>query len=611
MGETDFVKNNKYAWREFLDGCWQNKIDVQNFIQTNYTFYSGNESFLEKPTQRTLNLFSKKKELLSEERKRNGVYDIDAKNPSTITSHGPGFVDSELELIVGYQTDKPLKLGIKPKGGIRFTEKACEAYGFKLDEKVKDFYENHSKTHNSGVFSAYSKKIKQLRHTGLITGLPDNYGRGRIIGDYRRVALYGVEKLILEKQKDFDNLSFDDIQLREEVFEQINALEKLVELGKSYGFDLTRPALNAREAIQWTWFAYLAAIKEQDGAAMSFGRVDAFFDIFIERDLNEKTLTESQAQELIDQLILKMRFVRHLRHPDYNVLFGGQPTWITCVIGGVGEKNPLVTKTSFRMIHTLTNLGPAPEPNITVLWNNGVCGSYKKYCCRISIETSSLQYENDDLMNSRFGSDYAISCCVSAMKIGKQMQFFGARCNGPKLLLLALNGGKDEFTGEQIAPLQEIPNSEYLDFDEVWKKYLFYADWLAEQYVAAMNIIHYMHDKYSYENIQMALHETNVKRLMAFGLAGLSVLADSFSAIKYAKIKPIRNENGLVEDFETIGDFPKYGNDDSRVDSLAVDVVESFIACLKKYPTYRNSEHTLSILTITSNVLYGKKTGAT
>jgi len=615
MEETDFAKNNKYAWREFKGGAWQNEINVQDFIQANYFFYSGNESFLEKPTQRTLELFSKKKELLKKEAKRNGVYDIDVKTPSTIISHAPGYVDRKLELIVGYQTDQPLKVGIKPKGGIKFTEKACNAYGFELDETVKDIFENYSKTHNDGVFSAYSKDIKNLRHNCLITGLPDNYGRGRIIGDYRRVALYGVKKLIAEKQKDFEKLSFSDIQLREEVFEQISALEELIEMAYSYGFDLTRPALDAREAVQWTWFAYLAAIKEQDGAAMSFGRVDCFFDIFIERDLKEGTLTESRAQELIDQLILKMRFVRHLRHPEYNALFAGQPTWITCVIGGMTDDDvggkPFVTKTSFRMLHTLTNLEPAPEPNLTVLWSESLPGDFKEYCCRISIESSSIQYENDDLMKPLFGTDYAIACCVSAMRIGKEMQFFGARCNGPKLLLLALNGGKDELTGNQIAPAKPVPSGEFLDYAEVREKYLFYCDWLAEQYVNAMNIIHFMHDKYAYESLQMALHDTSVKRFMAFGLAGLSVIADSLSAIRYAKVKPVRDENGIAVDFEVQGDFPKFGNDDSRADDLAVEAVNAFIGFLKKYPTYRNSEHSLSILTITSNVVYGKKTGAT
>ena len=609
MDDKKLIKIEKECWTGFNKGRWTGTIDVRDFIQKNYSFYGGDESFLQEPTDKTTNLFSKKKKLLAEEAKKGGVYDVDTKTPSTIISHKPGYVDKNLEVIVGYQTDKPLKLGIKPRGGIKSTQKACEAHGYDLDAEVKKIF-SYCKTHNDGVFSVYSQKIKQLRHAGLITGLPDNYGRGRIIGDYRRVALYGIDWLVEEKQKDFEKIPMDKIQLREEVFEQILSLKEIIQMAEKYGFDLSKPARNAKEAIQWTWFGYLAAIKEQDGAAMSFGRVDSFFDIYIERDMKNKVLTEKEAQELIDQLVLKMRFARHLRHPDYDALFAGQPTWVTCAIGGMSS-NPLVTKTSFRLLHTLTNLGPAPEPNITVLWSPQIPESFKKYCCQTSINTSSIQYENDDLMKSSFSDDYAISCCVSAMRVGKDMQFFGARCNGAKLLLLAINGGRDEISGEQIAPTQPIPKGKYLDYDEIKEKFMFYSIWLSEQYVNTMNIIHFMHDKYSYERSQMALHDTYVKRSMAFGLAGLSVIADSLSAIKYAKVMPVRNKEGITVDFKIKGTFPKFGNDDSEVDHIAIEGVTSFINFLKKYPAYRDAEHTLSILTITSNVVYGKKTGTT
>jgi len=605
------------SWRNFKEGNWMQNVDVRDFIQKNYRPYYGDESFLSKPTLKTLKLWKKCLELIKEEIRNGGVLNVDTQNIMTITSHKAGYIDKELEVIVGLQTDEPLKRGIIPFGGIRMVKDALNAYNYKIDPHIEKIFTKYRKTHNSAVFSVYTDEMKKARKSGVITGLPDAYGRGRIIGDYRRVALYGVDKLIEEKKKDLEKLSNtmmteEVIELREKIFEQITALQELVEMAREYDFDITKPAKNAREAVQWLYFAYLGAIKEQNGAAMSLGRVSTFLDIYIERDIAEGTLTEEDAQELIDQFIIKLRMARHLRTPEYNQLFAGDPLWITECIGGMGlDGRPLVTKTSFRFLNTLINLGPAPEPNITILWSSHLPDNFKKYCAKISILTSAVQYENDDLMRPIYGDDYGIACCVSAMRLGKEMQFFGARCNLPKALLLALNGGKDEITGDQIAPPIEPIKGEYLEFNEVMDKLEFTLDWLCRLYVNTMNIIHYMHDKYAYERLQMALHDTNVGRYMAFGIAGLSVFVDSLSAIKYAKVKPIRNSNGLIEDFEVYGDFPKYGNNDDRVDLIAIDIVEKFITNLKKYKTYKNAEHTLSILTITSNVVYGLKTGST
>ncbi|AEF16125.1 MULTISPECIES: formate C-acetyltransferase [Thermoanaerobacterium] len=603
-------------WRGFQEGKWQKTIDVQDFIQKNYTLYEGDDSFLEGPTEKTIKLWNKVLELMKEELKK-GVLDIDTKTVSSITSHDAGYIDKDLEEIVGLQTDKPLKRAIMPYGGIRMVKKACEAYGYKVDPKVEEIFTKYRKTHNDGVFDAYTPEIRAARHAGIITGLPDAYGRGRIIGDYRRVALYGIDRLIEEKEKEKLELDYDEfdeatIRLREELTEQIKALNEMKEMALKYGYDISRPAKNAKEAVQWTYFAFLAAIKEQNGAAMSLGRVSTFLDIYIERDLKEGTLTEKQAQELMDHFVMKLRMVRFLRTPDYNELFSGDPVWVTESIGGVGvDGRPLVTKNSFRILNTLYNLGPAPEPNLTVLWSKNLPENFKRFCAKVSIDTSSIQYENDDLMRPIYNDDYSIACCVSAMKTGEQMQFFGARANLAKALLYAINGGVDERYKTQVAPKFNPIKSEYLDFDEVMEAYDNMLEWLAKVYVKAMNIIHYMHDKYAYERSLMALHDRDIVRTMAFGIAGLSVAADSLSAIKYAKVKVIRDENDIAVDYEVEGDFPKFGNDDDRVDSIAVDIVERFMNKLKKHKTYRNSIPTLSVLTITSNVVYGKKTGAT
>ncbi|WP_058486049.1 formate C-acetyltransferase [Defluviitalea phaphyphila] len=603
-------------WKGFNEGNWMKEIDVRDFIQRNYTPYEGDDSFLAGPTKRTKKLWDEVLELMKKEREK-GILDVETKIPSSITSHGPGYLDKELEQIVGFQTDKPLKRGIMPFGGIRVVEKALDAYGYELDPETRKIFKTYRKTHNDGVFDAYTEDMRKARHTGIITGLPDAYGRGRIIGDYRRVALYGVDRLIEEKQNEKKLLEMEYmesplIRLREEITEQIKALNDLKEMAKSYGFDISRPAANAKEAIQWTYFAYLGAIKEQDGAAMSLGRVSTFFDIYIEKDLKEGVLTEEQAQELIDHFVMKLRMVRFLRTPAYNELFSGDPTWVTESIGGMGEDGrTLVTKSSFRILHTLNNLGPAPEPNLTVLWSERLPENFKKFCAKISINTSSIQYENDDLMRRWYGDDYGIACCVSAMRIGKQMQFFGARANLAKALLYAINGGKDEKSGEQVAPKFAPITSEYLDYDEVMSKFDQIMDWLSQLYINTLNIIHYMHDKYAYEKLQMALHDKDILRTSACGIAGLSVVADSLSAIKYAKVKVIRNEDGLAVDYEVEGDYPAFGNNDDRVDSIACDIVKRFMNKLRKHKTYRDSIPTLSILTITSNVVYGKKTGNT
>lgn len=603
-------------WRGFQEGKWQKNIDVQDFIQRNYTLYEGDDSFLEGPTEKTTKLWNKVLELMREELEK-GVLDIDTKTVSSITSHDAGYIDKDLEEIVGLQTDKPLKRAIMPYGGIRMVKKACEAYGYKVDPAVEEIFTKYRKTHNDGVFDAYTPEIRAARHAGIITGLPDAYGRGRIIGDYRRVALYGIDRLIEEKEKEKLELDYDEfdeatIRLREELTEQIKALNEMKEMALKYGYDISKPAKNAKEAVQWTYFAFLAAIKEQNGAAMSLGRVSTFLDIYIERDLKEGTLTERQAQELMDHFVMKLRMVRFLRTPDYNELFSGDPVWVTESIGGVGvDGRPLVTKNSFRILNTLYNLGPAPEPNLTVLWSKRLPENFKKFCAKVSIDTSSIQYENDDLMRPIYNDDYSIACCVSAMKTGEQMQFFGARANLAKALLYAINGGIDERYKTQVAPKFNPITSEYLDYDEVMEAYDNMLEWLAKVYVKAMNIIHYMHDKYAYERSLMALHDRDIVRTMAFGIAGLSVAADSLSAIKYAKVKAIRDENGIAVDYEVEGDFPKFGNDDDRVDSIAADIVERFMNKLKKHKTYRNSIPTLSVLTITSNVVYGKKTGAT
>lgn len=604
-------------WRSFSEGYWRTEIDVREFIQLNYNPYEGDESFLEGPTQDTLNLWDEITGLLEKERKKDGTLDVDTHTVSTIISHEPGYIHKELETIVGLQTDAPLKRAIMPFGGIRTVKSSCEAYGYTLDSEVEQAFTHYRKTHNQGVFDAYTPEIRRARKAGIITGLPDSYGRGRIIGDYRRVPLYGVDTLIEEKKRQMTELETawmedETIRQREETTEQINALQDLKTMAASYGFDISRPAENAREAIQWLYFAYLGAIKEQNGAAMSLGRVSTFLDIYIERDLNEGILTEKQAQELLDHFVMKLRMVRFLRTPEYNELFSGDPTWVTEAIGGMGlDGRTLVTKTSYRFLHTLDNLGPAPEPNMTVLWSLALPENFKKYCAKMSINTSSIQYENDDIMRPLWGDDYAIACCVSAMRVGKQMQFFGARANLAKALLYAINGGKDEQIGLQVTPPFAPITSEYLDFDEVIQRFDVLMDWLAEVYINALNIIHYMHDKYCYEALEMALHDKEVFRTMACGIAGLSVVIDSLSAIKYAKVKPIRNEEGLAIDFEIQGDFPMFGNNDDKVDDMAVSLVENFMKKLKKQRTYRNSQPTLSILTITSNVVYGKKTGNT
>ncbi|EIK0276462.1 formate C-acetyltransferase [Staphylococcus pseudintermedius] len=604
------------AWEGFKTGRWTRHVDVREFIQLNFTGYQGDDSFLAGPTEATTKLWDQVMVLSKEERERGGIWDMDTKVPSTILSHDAGYLDESLEQIVGVQTDKPFKRSMQPFGGIRMAKAACEAYGYELDKETEHIFTEYRKTHNQGVFDAYSKEMLACRKAGIITGLPDAYGRGRIIGDYRRVALYGVDFLMAEKQKDFNDLSStmteDVIRLREEVSEQYRSLNELKQLGERYGFDLSRPAENFKEAVQWLYLAYLAAIKEQNGAAMSLGRTSTFLDIYAERDLQAGTITETEVQEIIDHFIMKLRLVKFARTPDYNALFSGDPTWVTESIGGVGiDGRPMVTKNSFRFLHSLDNLGPAPEPNLTVLWSTRLPENFKRYCTKMSIKTSSIQYENDDLMRESYGDDYGIACCVSAMRIGKQMQFFGARANLAKTLLYAINGGKDEKSGAQVAPNFAPIQSEILDYDEVCQQFDEMMEWLAGVYINSLNVIHYMHDKYSYERIEMALHDTDVHRTMATGIAGLSVAADSLSAIKYGQVRTIRDENGLVVDFETTGDYPKYGNNDPRVDDIAVQLVESFMKKLRKHQTYRNSEHTMSVLTITSNVVYGKKTGNT
>ena len=603
-------------WFGFNKNLWQDEINVKDFIINNYKEYIGDASFLAKATKRTSSLMKKVQQLFKEEREKGGVLDIDTETISSVKNYKPGYIDKENEIIVGLQTDSPLKRGINPFGGMRMVKQACEAYGYKLSEKaVENFH--YRTTHNDGVFRAYSDEMRKARKCHVITGLPDAYGRGRIIGDYRRVALYGVDKLIVEKVKDkakLDSNHFDtnNIRLSEELFRQIKFLGYLKEMALSYGYDISEPAKTAKEAIQWTYFAYLAAIKEQNGAAMSLGRVSTFFDIYIQRDIENGILDETSAQELIDDFVIKLRVARHLRTPEYNELFGGDPMWITEAIGGMCEDGrSLVTKSSYRILNTLYTLCPAPEPNLTVLWSNNLPENFKKFCAKVSIDTDSIQYENDDVMRPIYGDDYAIACCVSAMKVGKQMQFFGARCNLAKLLLIALNGGYDTSSNMHIGPQMDVMSGDKLYFDEVMKRYETYISWLANLYVNTMNVIHYMHDKYAYEKIQMALHDTNVERFMAFGIAGLSVVADSLSAIKYASVKPIKDENGFIIDFETIGEFPKFGNDDDRVDNIAKDMAHKMISELRKTKTYRNAIHTLSVLTITSNVMYGKNTAAT
>lgn len=603
-------------WNGFTAGAWQNEINVRDFIQTNYKEYSGDSEFLAGATDRTKGMMKKLEALFALERQFGGVLDIDTTTVSSLTSYSPGYIDKENEIIVGLQTNRPLKRGVNPFGGMRMVKQACEAYGYKLGSNVEDEFQFRT-THNDGVFRAYTDEMRQARKCHVITGLPDAYGRGRIIGDYRRVALYGVDKLIEEKKKDKNNLTnnvfnTETIRLDEELFRQIAFLGYLKDMAAMYGFDISEPAGNAKEAIQWTYFAYLAAIKEQNGAAMSLGRVSTFFDIYIERDIANGVLTEEEAQELIDDFVMKLRVARHLRTPEYNELFGGDPMWITEAVGGMGEDGrTLVTKSSYRILNTLYTLGSSPEPNLTILWSNSLPENFKRFCAKVSADTDSIQYENDDVMRPIYGDDYAIACCVSAMKVGKQMQFFGARCNLAKLLLIAINGGYDTTSGIHIGPQMPVMDSKKLDYDEVMERYDIYIKWLSNLYVNTMNIIHYMHDKYAYEKIQMALHDTDVERFMAFGIAGLSVVADSLSAIKFANVVPVKNKNGFIVDFETTGDFPKYGNDDDRVDLIAKEMTHKVITELRKTPAYRHAIHTLSVLTITSNVMYGKNTGAT
>ncbi|MCI8965198.1 MAG: formate C-acetyltransferase [Clostridia bacterium] len=605
-------------WQDFTKGEWQKEINVRDFIQKNYTPYEGDSSFLAEATDATKKLWNEVLELYKKEKENGGVLAISNDIASTITSHEAGYIDKNLEKIVGLQTDSPLKRAIMPNGGIRIVEKSCEAYNKKVSDELENIYHNYRRTHNDGVFMAYTPEIRACRTSHILTGLPDGYGRGRIIGDYRRIALYGIDILVEDKKTTLsqtvsNDLTEDIIREREEISDQINALNELKEMASKYGCDISKPAKNAKEAVQWLYFGYLGAIKEQNGAAMSIGRTSTFLDIYFERDLKNGILTESEAQEIMDHFVMKLRLVRFLRTPEYDELFSGDPVWVTESIGGMGtDGRTLVTKNSFRVLHTLTTLGPAPEPNLTVLWSTRLPEGFKKYCSLMSIKTSSIQYENDDLMRDYWGDDYGIACCVSAMRIGKQMQFFGARCNLAKTLLYAINGGRDEISGKQVSPSKFEPiTSEYLDYNEVMEKFDTMMDWIAKVYINALNIIHYMHDKYCYESLEMALHDKDILRTMACGIAGLSVVADSLSAIKYAKVKPIRDESGLVIDFEIEGDFPKYGNDDDRVDSIAVDIQKRFMDKLRKQKTYRNSKPTMSILTITSNVVYGKKTGNT
>ena len=602
-------------WEGFNKGAWSEGIDVRNFIQKNYTAYEGDKSFLVGPTEKTQKVFDKVQALIVEEIKK-VIIDVSTDRVSGIDNYDAGYIDKDNEIIVGLQTDAPLKRIVNPFGGMRMVETSLKEYGFKMDDEIRSHFNSYRKTHNQGVFHAYTKETRAARSAGLLTGLPDAYGRGRIIGDYRRIALYGIDYLINEKQKDYDNIEAatveETIRSREEVSMQIEALNAIKSMANRYGYDISSPATNAREAVQWLYFGYLAAVKENNGAAMSFGRTSTFLDIYIERDLKNGVLTESEAQELVDQLIIKLRLVRHLRTPEYNELFAGDPTWVTESIGGMGVNGkPLVTKNSFRYLQTLVNLSPAPEPNLTVLWSDRLPKGFKDFCSEISIKTDSIQYENDEVMRPMYGDDYAIACCVSAMQVGKQMQFFGARTNLAKALLYTINGGIDEKSGKVVIKGLKPITDEVLDYKSLKENYYKVLEYVANLYVDTMNVIHFMHDKYAYEAGQMALHDTKVGRLMAFGIAGLSVVADSLSAVKYAKVKPIRNENGIAVDFEIEGDFPKYGNDDDRVDDIAVDVVKKFSSELKKHPLYRNAKHTLSVLTITSNVVYGKKTGST
>ena len=604
-------------WQGFKGKKWQEQVDVREFIQANFKEYTAGDEFLAGPTEATVELWDEVMELTKQERDNGGVLDMDNKVVSTITSHAAGYLDKSLEKIVGVQTEKPLKRSFQPFGGIRVSENSLEAYGYEVDPENHKIFTEYRKTHNQGVFDAYTPDMRSARKSGVITGLPDAYGRGRIIGDYRRVALYGVDFLMAEKQKDFDNIGYgtmsdDIIQLREEVSEQYRALKDLKKLGQIYGFDISVPAESAQEAFQWTYLAYLAAIKQQNGAAMSLGRVSTFLDIYVERDLANGTLTEVEAQELVDHFVMKLRLVKFARTPDYNDLFSGDPTWVTESIGGMGnDGRSLVTKSSFRFLHTLSNLGPAPEPNLTILWSTRLPEPFKRFAAKMSIVSSAIQYENDDIMRPTYGDDYGIACCVSAMEIGKQMQFFGARANVAKALLYSINGGVDEKLKAQIGPKYQAITSEYLDYDEVMERFDDMLEWLAGLYVNTLNIIHYMHDKYSYESIEMALHDTKIKRTMATGIAGFSVTIDSLSAIKHTKVKTIRDENGLVVDYEIEGDYPKYGNNDDRADQIGIDLLKLFMTKVRKHPTYRNSIHTTSILTITSNVVYGKKTGNT
>ena len=601
-------------WKDFVPGMWQEEVNVSEFIEKNYQPYNGDESFLCGVTEKTRKVWSRCEELLKEELEKQ-VLDIDTVHMSGIDAYDAGYIDKDNEVIVGVQTDAPLKRGVNPYGGIRMVYQELDAYGYKLDPMVDQYFNEFRKTHNQGVFDAYNEQIRKARHVGLLTGLPDAYGRGRIIGDYRRVALYGIDYLMEQKKKDWDNLTGpmtnDLIQLREDVSMQYRALEQIKRMALRYGFNISKPAGSAIEAIQWTYFAYLAAVKENNGAAMSLGRVDDFFDIYLERDLKDGKITEEEAQEMIDQFVIKLRLVRHLRTPDYDELFSGDPTWVTCSLAGITEdKRSKVTKTSFRILHTLTNLDPAPEPNMTVLWSEELPEAFKKYCARMSIETDAIQYENDDIMRPLYGDDYAIACCVSAMRVGRDMQFFGARCNLAKALLYAINGGIDEMKGDKVLDVPAILD-EVLDYETVKKSYFHVLEKIAAIYSDAMNVIHYMHDKYAYEASQMALHDTHVRRLMAYGVAGLSVVADSLSAIKYAQVKPIRNNEGISVDFEVDGDYPKFGNDDDRVDDIAKEVLDKFYKELCRHKPYRDAEVTLSVLTITSNVVYGTKTGAT
>ncbi|MDJ0898053.1 MAG: formate C-acetyltransferase [Xenococcus sp. MO_188.B8] len=603
-------------WKGFVSGKWTEQINLRDFIQLNYNPYQGDSSFLASKTEVTHKLWEKVKDLMAVEQEQ-GILDTDTKVSSSITAHAPGYIDRDLEKIVGLQTDKPLKRAIMPFGGIRVVKSSLEAYGYELDEQTREIFTKYRKTHNDGVFDAYTREMRLARHSGIITGLPDAYGRGRIIGDYRRVALYGIDRLIEDKQSQLISLELDTIdeeiiRLREEISEQIGALKELNQMAASYGCDISQPAANAKEAVQWTYFGYLGAVKEQNGAAMSLGRVSTFLDIYCQRDLDNGDVTEAEIQELIDHFVMKLRMVRFLRHPAYNELFSGDPTWVTESIGGMGEDGrTLVTKNSFRFLHTLYNLGPAPEPNLTVLWSEKLPSGFKGFCAKVSADTSSIQYENDDLMRSYYGDDYGIACCVSGMRIGKQMQFFGARVNLAKALLYAINGGKDEKSGAQIAPMFAPITSEYLDYEEVTARFELMMGWLAKLYVNTLNVIHYMHDKYCYERLEMALHDRDVYRTMACGVAGLSVVGDALSAIKYAQVKVIRNEDGLAVDYEIEGNYPQFGNNDDRVDHITAQVVEDFMNKVRQHKTYRGAVPTQSILTITSNVVYGKKTGNT